>query len=133
MPGRIRPAPIDPKLVWVVDDDSWLGDLLQMALRPAGYRTRWFGERAEAWEALRAADLLPGLITTDFVGHKIEAARFMQLCRSQDPRIKILLITGCDETCLNGCSAMPDGFLEKPFGLDALLAEVDGLSGMIRF
>jgi hypothetical protein len=40
-----------------------------------------------------------------------------------------LMITGCDQGCLDDCVAKPDRFLEKPFHLESMLMEVGGLLG----
>ena len=123
-----RPTP-SKKLVWVVDDEPALGELYELVLKPAGYLVRIFENRAEALAALHITAQLPGLLITDFIGRPIGADLFMQRCRAQHSQIKILMITGCDRSCLQDCVAKPDRFLEKPFRLESMLTEVGGLLG----
>jgi len=123
-----RPTP-SKKLVWVVDDEPALGELYRLVLNGSGYLTRIFEDRAEALEALYKTDQTPALLITDFIGRPIGADLFMQRCRTQYPQIRILMVTGCDRSCLQDCVAKPDRFLEKPFRLESMLTEVGGLLG----
>ena len=119
--AECKPEPAaDAKLVWLVDDDEWLREMYEMALGQFGYRTRSFADRADAVGELRSTEEAPGLITTDFVGHRLEVGLFMQQCRAAHPETRILMITGCPLMCLEGCEAQPDGFLQKPFDLEGL-------------
>ena len=117
------------KLVWVVDDEPAVGELYRVVLKLAGYLTRIFEDRTEALEVLYRTDQPPALLITDFIGRPIGAGLFMQRWRAQHSQIKILMITGCDQGCLDNCVARPDRFLGKPFRVESMLTEVGGLLG----
>jgi len=113
--------------VWIVDDDAALGELYELVLGPAGYATRTFQDRIEALHFLRQANARPSLLITDFFGRSLSANLFLQDFRREHPQIKVLMATGCDQSCLQSCVAKPDRFLQKPFALHLLLREVAAL------
>jgi CheY-like chemotaxis protein len=113
--------------VWIVDDDAALGELYELVLGPAGYATRIFQDRLEALRFLRQTNERPSLLITDSLGHLLSTDSFLQCFRREHPQIKVLMATGCDQSCLESCVSKPDRFLQKPFGLESLLTEVEGL------
>jgi CheY-like chemotaxis protein len=115
--------------VWIVDDDAALGELYELVLGPTRYATRIFQDRLEALRFLRQANERPSLLITDFLGHPLSTDSFLQCFRREHPQIKVLMATGCDQSCLESCVSKPDRFLQKPFCLQVLVAEVVGLLG----
>jgi CheY-like chemotaxis protein len=113
--------------VWIVDDNAALGELYELVLGPAGYATRIFQDRIEALRFLRQANERPSLLITDFLGHPLSTDSFLHRFRREHPQIKVLMATGCDESCLGSCVSKPNRFLQKPFNLQLLLREVAAL------
>ena len=124
---RRRPQEWARKLIYVVDDEASLTELYALVLESAGYQAQTFNDRVEALEAFWAAARKPDLLITDFVGYPISADLLMCGCRTSEPDLKILMASACDRSCLEECAVKPDGFMQKPFSLEGLLAEVRAL------
>jgi DNA-binding response OmpR family regulator len=110
-----------------VDDEPWLTDLYTLLLEPVGYRVQGFQNRLHAADAFRTSETKPELLITDFVGYPISADRLMRLCRAEAPDLKILMVTGCDASCLSVGAEKPDQFVQKPFELEELVTAVRAL------
>jgi two-component system, OmpR family, response regulator len=117
--------------VYVVDDVPELTEMYRMVLEDSGFEVRTFNDRTEALKAFRVADPRPGLLITDYLGYPISAEQLMDECRRVEPGLKILMATACVEGSLRFVGARPDRFLQKPFGIDQLMAEVKLLSGFV--
>ena len=110
--------------VLVIEDDAMIQDLVHDVLVDEGYRVL----RASDGEAgLRvAASDRPGLILLDFgLPHMSGANVLAGLKRSQaTSRIPVIAVTG--QPSALGAGPLPiDGWIAKPFELDALLAQVE--------
>jgi CheY-like chemotaxis protein len=117
-------------LVYAVDDVEELTDLYRLILEEVGYDVRTFQNRAKALHAFRAADLRPGLLITDYLGYPISAEELMSECRRAEPALKVLMASGLAGGCPAFVDVAPDGYLQKPFGMEALVAGVRSLTGV---
>ena len=103
-------------LVFAVDDEPMLLELVAMVLEPLGYRVRTFRDPDTAVRAFSLADPRPSLIVTDFAMHSMNGMDLIRECRRIDPQQKIILVSGTvDETIYRDSPVKPDCFLAKPY------------------
>ena len=103
-------------LVFAVDDEPMLLELVAMVLEPLGYRVRTFRDPGTAVRAFSLANPRPALIVTDFAMHSMNGMDLIRECRRIDPQQKIILVSGTvDETIYRDSPVKPDCFLAKPY------------------
>jgi len=103
-------------LVFAVDDEPMLLELVAMVLEPLGYRVRTFRDPGTAVRAFSLASPRPSLIVTDFAMHSMNGMDLIRECRRIDPEQKIILVSGTvDETIYRDSPVKPDCFLAKPY------------------
>jgi len=121
---QIRP------LVFAVDDEPMLLELVTMVLEPLGFRVRTFRDPATAVRAFSLADPRPALIITDFAMHSMNGMDLIRECRRVNPQQKILLVSGTvDETIYRNSPQKPNRFLAKPYPARRLAESVQSLVG----
>mgnify|MGYP003472050223 CR=1 FL=1 len=115
----------DPRpLVFAVDDEPMLLELVTMVLKPLGCRVATFRDPAAAVRAFSLAQPPPELIITDFAMHEMNGLDLIRDCRRIHPTQKILMVSGTvDETIYYDSPYKPDQFLAKPYPA-AQLAEL---------
>ncbi|MCL4785865.1 MAG: response regulator [Verrucomicrobia bacterium] len=110
------PADIAKPLVFAVDDEPMLLELVALVLEPLGYRVRTFRDPATAVRAYSLANPQPALIITDYAMHMMNGMDLIRECRRINPDQKIILVSGTvDETIYRNSSVKPDSFLAKPY------------------
>ena len=115
-------------LVFAVDDEPMLLELVAMVLEPLGYRVRTFRDPGTAVRAFSLANPRPSLIVTDFAMHSMNGMDLIRECRRIDPGQKIILVSGTvDETIYRDSPVKPDCFLAKPYPAKQLAALVESL------
>lgn len=121
--------------ILVVEDDERARQLLELHLRPLGFRVE-FAEDGRAG-LQRARDLEPDIILSDVMMPELTG---FDLCRElrADVRLKevpILLITALDDhdSRLEGIEAGADEFLSKPIDGDELRARIRLISKLNRY
>ena len=109
--------------VLVVEDDLDLATLLEMILSDAGYAVRTAGDGAQALE--RVADAMPGLILLDMRMPVMNGWEFARTFAERHGRAApIVVVTAAENARLRAEEIGANGWLEKPFDLDAVLAAV---------
>jgi len=115
-------------LVFAVDDEPMLLELVAMVLEPLGYRVRTFRDPGTAVRAFSLANPRPSLIVTDFAMHSMNGMDLIRECRRIDPEQKIILVSGTvDETIYRDSPVKPDCFLAKPYPAKQLAELVKSL------
>ena len=118
----------DSKLIFVVDDEVMIGEVVQILLRIDGFKPRYFQDPELAWQALLEEEVRPVLLLTDFVMNPINGMQLIERCRQRGFTFKTLLYSGNPgEEILQNFDFRPDAFLRKPFLPRALLALVRSL------
>ena len=103
-------------LVFIVDDEPMLLELMVLVLEPLGFRVRTFLDPGTAIRAFSLTTPLPVLVVTDYAMHTMTGLDLIQACRQINPRQKIILVSGTvDETIYRHAGHKPDGFLAKPY------------------
>jgi CheY-like chemotaxis protein len=109
-------ARTDEILVYVVDDEVMIGDVVQMILRSAGYKAKYFEDPAQAWAAFVREQSKPALLLTDYRMAPINGMELIERCKQAHPELKTILYSGnASEQVIQQSSAKPDAFLRKPF------------------
>jgi len=103
-------------LIFAVDDEPMLLELVAAVLEPLGFRVRTFRDPDTAIRAFGLAKPPPVLIVTDYAMHTMNGMDLIQACRRINPSQKILLVSGTvDETIFGNAEQKPDRFLAKPY------------------
>jgi len=103
-------------LVFAVDDEPMLLELITLVLEPLGYHVRTFRDPATAVRAMSLTKPPPELVITDYAMHNMTGMDLIRECRRINPQQKILLVSGTvDETIFRDAAQKPDQFLAKPY------------------
>ena len=116
-PANRNPVGEDSRpLVFAVDDEPMLLELVVLVLEPLGFRVRTFRDPETAVRAFSLTTPPPALIVTDYAMHTMNGMDLIQACRRIHPRQRIILVSGTvDETIYHGAEQKPDRFLAKPY------------------
>ena len=103
-------------VVYIVDDEPLVGDVVQAILKMGGYESILFADPKAAFQALSEANPKPTLLLTDFQMPQMTGRELIQLCKKVHPRLKTILYSGnvLEET-VAFYPERPDRFLRKPF------------------
>jgi signal transduction histidine kinase len=115
------------KKILVIDDEEWLREMMQLALRQRGFQV------IEAENGATGIDLarkeLPDLILCDVNMEKVDGYLTLSSLRSEatTASIPFILMTGlADQAGMrHGMELGADDYLPKPFTIEALYAAVD--------
>lgn len=103
-------------LVFVVDDESFVGVMLESVVAICGCEARVFTDPAEAWRAFHDANPRPDVLITDYKMPEMTGGELIELCCNDHPGLKTVLISGhVDQSVLDKLPTRPDRFLTKPF------------------
>jgi len=115
------------KKILVIDDEEWLREMIQLALRQKGYDV----VEAENGEVgiEKAQKVLPDLILCDVNMGKVDGYLTLSSLRNQPATASIpfILMTGLADNAgmRHGMELGADDYLSKPFTIEALYAAVD--------
>ena len=103
-------------LVYVVDDEPLVGDVVQAILKMGGFESVLFADPKIALQALSEANPIPTLLLTDFQMPQMTGRELIQHCKKVHPALKTILYSGnVQEETVAFYPARPDRFLRKPF------------------
>src|ERR1700722_82182 len=115
------------KKILVIDDEEWLREMIQLALRQKGYDV----VEAENGEVgiEKAQKLLPDLVLCDVNMGKVDGYLTLSSLRNEPTTagIPFILMTGLADNAgmRHGMELGADDYLPKPFTIEALYAAVD--------
>src|SRR4051794_5581527 len=126
-PIGIRRADGTPVRVLVVDDESTLTDLLQMALRYEGWEVRTAPDGRTAVSVAR--EFRPDAVVLDIMLPDIDGLQVLARIREDRPDAPVLFLTAKDslDDRLKGLTAGGDDYVTKPFSLEEVVARLRGL------
>jgi len=116
------------QLILIVEDEYGAAEILQLILEAHGYRV------ASAPNGKAALDLLngerPAVVVSDFMMPHLNGAELGAALRESPglAEIPFLFVSGTNEEVVRRTFADYDGFLSKPYDVDALLAIVGELA-----
>lgn len=132
-PSTANPAqpPVATKpVIYVVDDEVMILELIAVVLEPLGYRVLTFPDPAQAFKTFVSLPQRPALVITDYAMHSLNGMELIEKCRAVEPEQKILLASGTvGEEVYANSPVKPDRFLAKPFKTQDLVAAVRELIG----
>jgi len=103
-------------VVYVVDDEPMVGDVVQAILKMGGYESVLFADPNTAFQALSEANPKPTLLLTDFQMPQMTGRELIQHCKKVHPALKTILYSGnVQEETVAFYPTRPDRFLRKPF------------------
>ena len=109
-------AQLERQLIYVVDDEKAVGDIIALLFQLQGFQTCLFEKPELALKAFVQAKPRPGLLVTDYVMHPINGMELIAQCLIIEPGLKTILISGnVGEDVLHRHAAQPDAFIRKPF------------------
>jgi DNA-binding response OmpR family regulator len=109
--------------VLVVEDDPDLAALEQLILAEAGFAVRTAADGAQALAAV--AEELPGLILLDMRLPVMNGWEFARELRARHgSAVPIVVVTAAENARARAEEIGAEGWLEKPFDLDAVVAAV---------
>ena len=121
-------GPRGAALVYVVDDEPMVGDVVQAILKMGGYDSVYFAEPEVALSALPDANPKPDLLLTDYLMPRMNGRELIQRCKVIQPRLRTILYSGnAQEETVSIYPTMPDRFLRKPFTPQVLINLVKSL------
>jgi two-component system sensor histidine kinase/response regulator len=115
------------KKILVIDDEEWLREMIQLALRQRGYEVVEAANGADGIEKARRE--LPDLILCDINMEKVDGYLTLSSLRNEasTAAIPFILMTGLanNDGMRHGMELGADDYLPKPFTTEALYAAVD--------
>src|SRR2546426_3571046 len=103
-------------VVYVVDDEPMVGDVVLAILKMGGFQPVFFEDPQAALKALSEANPKPDLLLTDFQMPQMTGRELIQKCKQDQPGLKTILYSGnVQEDTVAFYPARPDRFLRKPF------------------
>src|SRR5947199_453825 len=96
-PPKLESSVGTPKasgLVYVVDDEPMVGDVVQAILKMGGYESVFFADPTAAYKALSEANPKPTLLLTDFQMPQMTGRELIQHCKKAFPGLKTILYSG---------------------------------------
>jgi len=119
-------------VVFVVDDEPALLDLLEMVLVPEGFDVRTYQDPLRAMAEYATLQPPPSLVITDYAMAGANGLEVIRACHKLNPRQKTMLLSGTvDESVYADSDVKPDIFIPKPYNADTLVAEVRALTGKV--
>lgn len=124
---RITRPDGSPVRVLVVDDETSLAELLQMAFKLEGWDVRTAGDGLTAVKVAR--EFRPDAAVLDMMLPDFDGLQVMQRIRADGNSTRVLFLTAKDalEDRIAGLTAGGDDYVTKPFSLEEVVARVRGL------
>ncbi len=111
-----NPFSVDAKLIYVVDDEKMIGDVVQIILRMDGFEPRFFQDPELALQSLDRDPIKPALLLTDHVMTPINGMELIERSKRLVPNLRTILYSGnAGSDILQRYNFKPDAFLRKPF------------------
>ena len=121
-PGGIAAKDNPGALVFLVDDELMVGEVVVAILKLGGHQIRWFQDPIKALEGFRDSDPKPDLLLTDYKMPQMTGRELIQRCKEAHPALKTILYSGdVQEDTAALYKAKPDRLLRKPFVPNTLL------------
>ncbi len=115
-------------LIYVVDDEAMIGEVVEVILQLEGYQPKFFQNPMNALEALATAETKPALLLTDYIMSPINGMELIERAKALEPLLKTILYSGnVGQEIMQVYSVKPDSFLSKPFLPKTLVSLVQSI------
>jgi DNA-binding response OmpR family regulator len=122
-----RDSTVPTRTVLVVDDEAIVLQVARGLLQRAGFRVVVADTGPQAMRLLREEPVSAVLLDLSMPGHSTPA--ILRSMRQAKPEVPVVMFTGKDlrfaSDVFNGTERGPDGFLQKPFTGDELVAVIE--------
>lgn len=116
------------RLLYVVDDEKLIAEVVQQILQNAGYEVMVFSDPMEALNSMTESARKPDMILTDYVMKPLNGMELLQRCRTLHPDLLTVLFSGNVSDKITDLYAQkPNAFVAKPFQPAALVGLVHEL------
>jgi DNA-binding NtrC family response regulator len=116
------------EFIYIVDDESALGQMANTILSFRGYKARVFSDPVKALEHMQNAGNKPSLLITDCIMGTMNGLELIEHFKTALPSLKTILMSGTiTDEFVQKCPVRPDRFIPKPYSADTLLNVVDEL------
>ncbi len=123
-------GPAGEVLIYVVDDESMIGEVVEVILKLKGFQPKFFTDPELALQAISSAEAKPDLLLTDFLMSPLNGMELIERCKKVRPDLKTILYSGnVGEEIMQYYSVKPDGFMSKPFLPKTLVSMVKSVLG----
>lgn len=113
------------RLLYVVDDEKLIAEVLQQILESAGYEVKVFSDPVSALNSFSEAPRKPDMVLTDYVMKPMNGMELLQKCRMLHPALLTILFSGNVTDKITDLYAQkPSAFVAKPFQPAALVGLV---------
>lgn len=120
----------DKIIVYVVDDEALIGEVVEVILKLKGFQPKFFIDPEMALQALSNDQPKPDLLLTDFLMTPINGMELIERSKRIHPDLKTILYSGnVGEEIMKYYSVKPDAFMGKPFLPKTLVAIVNSVLG----
>ena len=118
-------------MIFCVEDDISIRDLMIYALRTSGFEARGFNDGSELFEAIKSEEEKPQLIMLDIMLPGEDGMVILQKLKANPATRKIPVIMatakGTEFDKVIGLDTGADDFLTKPFGMMEMIARVNAV------
>lgn len=125
------PKSESPRLIYLVEDDEEIRDIVLYALQSAGYSARGFETANEFFSELNRAPLLPSLVLLDIMLPERDGLTILKNLResAQTKTLPVIMLTakGSEFDKVKGLDMGADDYLTKPFGVMELLSRINAV------
>ena len=114
-------------MIYCVEDDQSIRELIVYALGSSGFAARGFAESESFWQAL--GEETPELVLLDVMLPGINGYEVCAKARETFPQLGVIILTakGQEENKIEGLEAGADDYIVKPFSPKELLARINAL------
>jgi DNA-binding NtrC family response regulator len=111
-----------PPVIFIVDDEPMVGELVETIFSLEGWSTRVFISPQDALFEIGQVTQPPDLLLTDFRMPGMNGMELIQGVKRQFPQLKTILFSGnVDESIQSEFPLRADAFIRKPFYPHALI------------
>lgn len=109
-------TPKERGLIFVVDDEVMIGEVVEAILNMEGFESRFFSDPLRALKAVTESERKPDVLLSDYVMNPMNGMELIQRCKAMVPGLKTILYSGnVGEEITRLYSIKPDAFMAKPF------------------
>lgn len=110
------------ELIFVIDDDPDILNLIKHVLDLEGFEVRSFTDPEEALIEFKSSGRKPEMVVTDYCMQPMSGLELISRCRETQPDLKTIVISGMvDEKDLAQLPQKTDRFISKPFKVSNLI------------